>query len=238
MLYISVERLIMSQQLHDALVNILAMPYFKNENARSSGATYGHENAVAKRIESAGFKEENKSTYPKLKKSLLKKWADTGDDTELRKVTEGMSAGSFILQPAGTQGFPDVLVKDFSNCFVAIECKSGQSGLTPMWNDNLPKPNSIYVLSSGKKNATTVFLGRDVISYAEIQTQIAFWKEQKLLEEKYRAIMKPLDVFNRGWDIKGRPQNFQGGGNVKTNYFTHSSRAQCEANVLSFALDQ
>ena len=104
-----------------------------------------------------------------------------------------------------------------------------------MWNDSLPNPNTIYVLSSGKVNQTTLFLGKDVITDAEVQTQIAFWKEQKLLEAKYRAIMKPLDTFNRGWDIKGRPQNFQGGGNVKTNYFTHSTRAQCEKNALEFA---
>lgn len=225
----------MSKQLHSAMTQILAMPYFKNEQAKSGGAHFGHEEAVAIRIKAAGFTEIQKSTYPKLTKGLLKKWARSGDDTELRKVTKGMAVGSYILQPAGSQGFPDILVLDFNDRFVAVECKSGQNGLCPMWNDSLPNPDTIYVLSSGKVNQTTLFLGKDVITDAEIQTQIAFWKEQKLLEAKYRAIIKPLDTFNRGWDIKGRPQNFQGGGADKTNYFTHKSRKQCEANALGFA---
>jgi hypothetical protein len=99
----------------------------------------------------------------------------------------------------------------------------------------LPNPNSIYVLSSGKLDETTVFMGKDVITDVEVQMQIAFWKDQKLLEAKYRDMMKPLDMFNRGWDIRGRPQNFQGGGGEKTNYFKHSSRVKCEKNTLEYA---
>ena len=132
-----------------------------------------------------------------------------------------------ILQPAGTQGFPDVLVLDFVNegavpRFIAIECKSGKKGLSPMWNDNLPNPDTIYILSSGRANATTVFMGRDVITPAEIQCQINFFNDVKKLNAHYRSIIGPLDVFNRGWDPKARPQNFQNGGGIKTNYFTHS----------------
>jgi len=45
----------MSQQLHQAVTKILAMPYFKNEQARSGGANYGHEAAVEVFIKEAGF---------------------------------------------------------------------------------------------------------------------------------------------------------------------------------------
>ena len=225
----------MSTQLHSAIENILAMPYFKNENARSGGAVYGHEHAVAERIRSAGFVEVNINTYPELSKGLLKKWAKTSDDVDLRRVTDGMAVGTFIVQPAGTQGFPDILVKDFTDRFVAVECKSGKSGLCPMWNDNLPMPDSVYVLASGIMNQTTVFLGRDVISP----------EEQQLMDEQQAAIaevvklfnakMSAIDKFNRGWLQKSRKQHFQGGGGAKTNYFTHDSRAQCEQNTLDFA---
>jgi hypothetical protein len=225
----------MSKQLHTAMTQILAMPYFKNGQAKSGQVVHGHEDAVADKIKAAGFSEILKTSYPKLTKGLLRKWVRSGDDTDLRTATTGMAVGSYIVQPAGSQGFPDILVLDFNNRFVAVECKSGKAGLCPMWNDSLPHPNAIYVLSSGKVDETTLFLGKDVITEDEIQTQIAFWKEQKLLEAKYRAIIKPLDVFNRGWDIKGRPQNFQGGGGDKTNYFTHKSRKQCEKNALDFA---
>jgi len=225
----------MSTQLHLAVQSILDMPYFKNEQARSGGATYGHEDAVAERIRIASFKEEQRSKYPKVTKSLLKKWAESGNDSELRAATKGMPVGSFILQPAGTQGFPDVLVLDFNDRFVAVECKSGKSGLCPMWNDNLPKPNTIYVLSSGALNKTTIFLGRDVISP----------EEQKLMDQQEAAIakivkeynekMKNIDQFNRGWIQKSRKQHFQGGGNAKTNYFTHASRQLCESKALEYA---
>ena len=47
----------MAYELHLALTSILAMPYFKNENARSGGAVYGHEDAVATKIKEAGFAE-------------------------------------------------------------------------------------------------------------------------------------------------------------------------------------
>lgn len=225
----------MSTQLHSAIENILAMPYFKNENARSGGASYGHEHAVAEHIRTAGFTEVDKKYYPKISKSLLKKWTTNGDDTALRRVTAGLPVGTFILQPAGSQGFPDILVKDFNDRFVAVECKSGQGGLCPMWNDNLPKPDTCYVLSSGIVNQTTIFMGRDVISP----------EEQQLMDEQAAAIdkmvkefnqkMAAIDKFGRGWVQKSRKQHFQCGGGEKTNYFTHVSRAQCEQNTLDFA---
>ena len=69
----------MSIQLHKAIEDILVMPFYKNENARSGGADYGHEAAVAVRIASAGFTEYQKESFPKLKKGLLKKWAESDD---------------------------------------------------------------------------------------------------------------------------------------------------------------
>lgn len=225
----------MSIQLHKAINDILSMPYYKNENARSGGADYGHEAAVAVRIASAGFTEYQKENFPKLKKGLLKKWAESGNDADLRKVTAGLPVGTYILQPAGSQGFPDVLVKDFNDRFVAIECKSGQNGLNPMWNDNLPKPNAIYILSSGKADATTVFLGKDVMPNEMLESQKLMIKELNDIVARYKLTNHALDKYNRGWDIKFRPQNFQGGGSKKTNYFTHPDRQQCEKNVLEYA---
>ncbi|CAB4241637.1 hypothetical protein UFOVP71_175 [uncultured Caudovirales phage] len=225
----------MSQQLHTALTSILAMPYFKNENARSGGASYGHEDAVAIRIKDSGFTEQPKTLYPKLKKGLLKKWAESGNDADLRKVTAGMPPGTFVLQPAGSQGFPDILVKDFNDRFVAVECKSGQTGLCPMWNDSLPRPFTIYVLASGIQNATTVFMGRDVISSEE---QLLMDEEERAIAKivkEYNQRMAAIDKFNRGWLQKSRKQHFQGGGGKKTNYFTHLSRSECEKNALEYA---
>jgi hypothetical protein len=226
----------MSIQFHSAITSILAMPYFKNEHAQSGGSTHGHEDAVAEKIKASEFTQVNKKLYPKVTKSLLKKWATNGDDTALRKVTAGLPVGSFILQPAGSQGFPDILIKDFGDRFIGVECKSGKNGLCPMWNDNLPKPNIVYVLASGKKNQTTVFMGRDVIS--EEERKLMDEQEAAIAEivKSFNAKMSAIDQFGRGWNQKSRKQHFQTGGAAKTNYFTHASRAQCEQNVLDFSL--
>lgn len=228
----------MSAQLHNAIKDILAMPYFKNEHAKSGGAHYGHEEAVAIRIKKAGFTEVSKTNYPKLTKGVLKKWADSGDTTQLDKILAKLPNGTYILQPAGSQGFPDILVKDHSGSYVAVECKSGQNGLCPMWNDNVPKQNAIYILSSGKANATTAFLGKDVISPAEYQLMAKQEAEIAAIVKKYNLLMDQADVFKRGWLQKSRKQHFQGGGNIKTNYFTHADRLSCEKNVLDFAKAQ
>lgn len=224
----------MSQQLHTAMTDILAMPYYKNDNRKSGASTDGHEEAVAVRIKDAGFVEANKTNFPGITKSMLKKFAQDGDDTELRKVTQGLAVGSYMIQPSGSQGFPDVLVLDFNDKFVCIECKSGK-GVSPMWNDSLPYPDTIYVFATKKTDETTIFMGRDVLSMEERELHNKFMKEVGLLVDKYRALLKPLDLFTRGWLFRARPQNFQEGGAGKTNYFTHSKRKSCELLALEYA---
>jgi hypothetical protein len=225
----------MSTQLHKAMLEILAMPYFKNEHAKSGKVTHGHEIAVSNKFVSNGFQLINKTNFPKLKKSLLKEFADTNNDSELRLATVGLPLGSIILQPSGSQGFPDILLYDFNNRFISIECKSGKNGECPMWNDSIPRQESIYILSSGIKNSTTMFLGKDVIS---VEETLFFKKQQeyyKKIDKEFLLDIKKLDKFKRGWQLKVRPQYSQFGGQTITNYFNHVSRKQCEQNVLEFA---
>lgn len=227
----------MSKQLHQAVQSILSMPYYKNEQARSGTVLAGHEEAVALRVEQAGFARHDKSNYPKLTKSLLRAWAEGGSDQNLRSATEQLPLGSFIVQPAGSQGFPDILVRDFNDRYVALECKSGKTGTCPMWNDNTPKPQAIYILSSGTENATTIFMGRDVITAEEQQLMDELESELAKIVKTYSQQLAKIDRFNRGWIQKSRKQHFQGGGNAKTNYFTHTQRQLCEQNALKYAND-
>jgi hypothetical protein len=224
----------MSIQLKAAMESVLKMGYFKNENAKSSKANYGHEFAVAEKIKAAGFVEELKEKYLKISKSMLKNWTTTGDDTKLRAVTANMPVGTYILQPSGSQGFPDILVKDFNDRFVAIECKSSKRTI-PMWNDNLPKPHAIYIFASQFLNKTTLFLGKDVINDDMLKLQSELMAEFEMIVKKFAIKSKDIDTFKRGWHIRCRPQNFQQGGNEVTNYFTHPSRESCENNVLTFS---
>ena len=58
--------------------------------------------------------------------------------------------------------------------------------------------------------------------------------------EETKAIVDSMpDPYNRGFNLSyARPKFEQGGGNHKTNYFTHADRTKCEQNVLAFALAQ
>jgi hypothetical protein len=226
----------MSKQLHTAFKLILAMPYYKNDHAQSGVANHSHEEAVAVAFRTAGFTEVPKTSYPKLTGKILKPWAKGGSDQELRNATVGMPNGSFIIQPAGSQGFPDILIKDFCGRFVAVECKSAK-GTCPMWNDNVPRPDSIYIFCSFTTNETTIFMGRDVITPAMYDAMEAVKSEVVKFFKTQNHILAAADGFKRGWALRIRWQNCQAGGAKKTNYFTHEDREACETNALMYAND-
>jgi hypothetical protein len=227
----------MSKQLHTALTQMLKMGYYANQNARSGGADYGHEHAVAQVLKTTGFTEVDRALFPKMTKGLLKKWSN-GDATATAKLTQmtaTLPPGRIIVQPAGSQGFPDILVKDFGSRLIALECKSGKNGLCPMWNDNVPRQNALYVLSSGLADATTVFLGSDVITQGTYDLMTQQEAEIAAIVQKYGALMSQADTYKRGWVQKSRKQHFQGGGADLTNYFTHSDRQRCEQSALAWS---
>jgi len=225
----------MSQQFHQAVQAILAMGYYRNEAARSGLSDPGHERAVALELDRAGFTAEIKGHYPALTRSLLKKWARTGQVGPIGSALQAMPEGTYIVQPGGSQAFPDILVRDFGGRFVAVECKSGKSGTCPMWNDRLPSRDAVYILSSGRHDATTVFLGRDIITPKEIQIQEDLLRDLLAVMAQYRARAQAADRYKRGWHFKFRPQNFQGGGQHLSDYFLHQDRGRCEKNVLDFS---
>jgi hypothetical protein len=225
----------MSIQFHRAITDILSMPYYKNEAAKSGQVVHGHEDAVALVFKNNNFKELDKQNYKKLTKKILKEWAITGDDSKIIKCTSDMEPGSYIKQPAGSQGFPDILVKDYNARLVALECKSVKGGGTPMWNDSLPKFNAIYIMNSGKYNATTLFLGQDVISQEELDLMKELEEENNKRAKEYATKLASIDQFNRGWIQRARKQHFQFGGALKTDYFVHPDRTKCEQNVLQYA---
>lgn len=225
----------MSTQLYNAGIEILAMGYYKNENARSGDYNPGHEDAVASVLDTHGFKGYTQNDFPTLQRSHLKQWweSDFIDDTELAIALIELPAGSYVLQPGGTQSFPDILVRDFCGRFVALECKSGK-GTHPMWNDSTPKPGAAYIMSSGKLDQTTLFMGEDVITPEQQKIINEGLIQLQQLADNISSQVKELDKHNRGFIISSRKQFFQQGGKEKTNYFTHNSRQQCEQNVLEF----
>lgn len=222
----------MSTQLHEAMIDIIKMPYYKNQHHQSGNVKFGHENAIKDVLIRHNF---NHYQSTKVKQEILKDWTETGNDKNLRKAVLYLKPGDFILQPGGSQSFPDLLVYDYTDRFIALECKSGK-GVCPTWNDNTPKPNGIYIFSSNKYNATTVFLGQDVISDQERLLFQQQRDEYEKISKKYKSLLGKQDKFNRGWKLNARPKYSQYGGESKVDYFMHPSKILCETNVLNFAL--
>ena len=223
----------MSAQLKTAGELILEMGYYKNENARSGDYNPGHEDAVAAVLTKCGFEGFVQKDFPKLQRKHLKEWWDNEFGDQLDKILANMPDGSFILQPGGSQSFPDLLVKDFDGKFIALECKSGK-GTHPMWNDSTPKIGAVYIMSSAKVDETTLFMGQDVVTKETLKLFEEAVTEMNAIATAYNKVAKTADTFMSGFIVTCRKQFFQAGGGAKTNYFTHAARAQRENNVLTF----
>jgi len=225
----------MSNNLRKAGEAILKMGYYKNQNARSGSYNPGHEEAVAVVLEEHGFKRFTQKDFPHLKRSMLKRWWDSRftDTAELEDVLNTMPVSSFILQPGGSQSFPDLLIRDTNRRFVALECKSGK-GYHPMWNDSTAKHGAVYIMSSEKVNESTMFMGEDVITQDELDVISHYHKLFNDLKNQCQDAMSKVFSMKRGWYYSHRQQFFQIGGAEYTNYFTHKDRKMCEQNVLTF----
>lgn len=215
---------------------ILEMGYYKNEHARSGSYSMGHEEHVAAVLVKHDFKEVDITDFPQLKRGILKQWWENGFTQGIMEETiPEMERGTFVLQPGGTQSFPDILVRDFDGRFIAFEQKSS-NGTHPMWNDSLPKPGALYVFCSGKRDETTLFMGQDVIKAAELDLVAEYQEKFETLVREYESAASNLnESSNRGWIYKHRKQFFQQGGAHYTNYFTHADRQHCEDNAIKFA---
>ena len=222
----------MSTQLKAAGELILQMGYYKNDNARSGDYNPGHEDAVAVVLSECGFQGFVQPDFPQLQRKHLKEWWDNEFGNQLDDILSDMPCGSYILQPGGSQSFPDILVKDFDGKTVAIECKSSKS-THPMWNDSTPKLGAVYIMSSAKVNATTMFMGEDVITKETISYFNEAVAQMNAIAATFNDLAKEADEFMSGFIVTCRKQFFQAGGGAKTNYFTHVARDRREGNVLN-----
>lgn len=220
--------------LHNAFVDLIKMPYFKNQAAKSGDYVPGHEEAVGRVMSKNGFTQLHASNY-KFNKNQVKAWMENGDQKPINEALKDMPNGSFFIQPLGSQQFPDLLIKTHKGKLVALECKSSKDG-KPMWNDNLPKPDAYYIMTSEKHNASTMFRGKDVISPEELEFAKAEVELMKARAAKFNALAKKKDIHNRGWVIYPRQQFNQAGPGSSTNFFTHKEKTKCEKNVLKDAL--
>ena len=230
----------MSKQLRASLEHILAMPYYKNEAARSGTVVHGHEEALSDLLTSHGF---NRVSDFKTNSYLGQAYLESNGQVWISKNYPNLKPGSFITQPSGSNNFPDFLLQDFDGRYLLLEAKSG-NGTSIAWNDNLPKPNVIYIFSSAKPNQTTIFLGQDVLDVRQETIIDVLRKNIDTLVRKANSELMEADTKNRGWNFYPRPkfQQLQGRQNGKSmlkiervDYFKHANRIACEQRALEFA---
>lgn len=138
----------------------------------------------------------------------------------------------YVYQPNGSQASPDFRVTLPNGRVVDIECKSSKQPY-PTYNGGLPKKGVVYIFSSKKYNATTIFFADDIITerkrelYAQLVEDLNAVLKTYQLDEEWQN-------DERGFDFYIRNMYTQSGGKDKTDYFTHTDRQRCESNVLNY----
>ena len=149
---------------------------------------------------------------------------------------------SYLIQPYGSQEYPDFLVFT-NNHILPIELKySKKSATKPMWNGNLPKHNGIYVLASNGKKDVTFFTGNDVLEHEERKELVKFWENKRQESDEHTSYLKDKTEsgdykFSRGFNIYIRETYSQSASinsEAQLNYFTANDREEIEDSVISF----
>ena len=139
----------------------------------------------------------------------------------------------YKAQPNGIQNSPDFRVYLDDDKTVDIECKSSKQAY-PTYNGGLPKEGTVYVFSSAKYNATTIYFSDDVVTKRKRELFACLIEELRAVLDKYQA-MPEWKEDTRGFDFYIRNMFTHSGGWQRTNYFTHTDRNLCESNVLNHA---
>jgi len=136
----------------------------------------------------------------------------------------------YVAQPNGTQNSPDFHVYH-KDIVISLEKKSAK-GAKPTYNSGLPKKGVIYIFSSKKYNATTIYYAEDVLSD----------EMREAYDDLIAALDKVVKTFQnnpvikactRGFNFYMRAMYTQAGKWDKTDYFKHEGREVCEQNVLN-----
>jgi len=213
--------------MKEVIKEVLGMPYYRNHQAVSGKAhnTASHEEAVARVLTSKGYREH--TIKLKESKKTRDRWLNKDYDEQYCKMKED----TFISQPCGKNDSPDFIVKDDKGRLFFLESKSAKKG-TPMYNSGVPKGKYIYILTSGKHNATTAYLGGDCLPE---KAKILIEKHISQAREADSELEKELSKLTEyGISYYTRPMIQHKGKQEKTDYFQNKNRVVNEQNVLKF----
>jgi hypothetical protein len=210
-----------------SVMQMLSLPYFKNEAAASGKVhnTPRHEDAIARALKDNGFIK-----YP-LSKSLNKKETEKWIDNP--ELSRNIPDGTFIEQPCGTHSSPDFIVKVSNKLVLFLEAKSSET-THPTYNSGGVKQHILYVFCSKKTNETTIFKGSSIITLKQQRLIDEHIIEARKRDEELNAKLAAIDPNHRGMSYYTRPMIIQSGGESYTNYFTHANRKRDENDALEW----
>lgn len=141
----------------------------------------------------------------------------------------------FLVQPYGSQNYPDVLVlHDNLVVMIEIKFKKTNSGL-PVWNSGLPRPNGIYIYGSLGRSNITFFRGEDIVSAEDAKLLHALFDiELKAREREFNQ--QVLAGHPYGFSVyvrKAFDQGKQYNDAAIVDFFTNPDREWLEANVIA-----
>ena len=141
----------------------------------------------------------------------------------------------YLVQPFGSQDYPDFLVFDGERV-VSIESKySRKSEGKPMWNSGLPRPGGIYIFGAHGRGDVTFFRGCDVVSPSESRKFIEFFNRQRRAQEEFNEQnMQGQKYGFVAYVRKAFDQNLRYNEEAVTNFFTNERRLELEQSVIKY----
>ncbi len=144
----------------------------------------------------------------------------------------------FILQPYGSQNYPDFLVLD-DDRVVCMEVKFSQRGQkSPVWNSGLPRANGVYIFgAAGAKADVTFFLGSDVVSVDDAKKLHEFFDKLRALQREFNQ--KEMGSQPYGFSAyvrKAFEQKVAFNKDASLDFFKNQNRKTLEDAVITHLL--
>ena len=193
------------------------------------------ESRIETKMHTLGFSRVQQDNIEKLKFELIKQ-------TVLGKESEEDIANicpefnrHYIIQPFGSQNYPDFLVF-WGDMLFGIETKYSKSGQGhPVWNSGLPRPNGIYIFGASGAQDLTFFRGNDVLSVADAR-QLHDFFDRGLKEYQTRFNKDSMCEQPYGFAVyirKAFEQKKTFNKNAVLNMFTNPQRTKLENAVIA-----
>lgn len=192
------------------------------------------EDRLKVKLDEIGFNRVMKEDINKIVFAELKKLVQ--DDQSLTEIDNPTNyTRHYLVQPFGSQNYPDFLVFD-ENRVVSIESKySKKSEGKPMWNSGLPRPGGIYIFGAYGRGDVTFFRGCDVVSPSESRKFIEFFNRQQQAQEEFNEQnMQGQKYGFVAYVRKAFDQNLRYNEEAVTNFFTNERRAELERSVIEY----